>query len=153
MDSAGNADWKARVEGSFAAYDVHFKDMTAAIQEFSTKMSQLQLSLSSSAYVICLLSGPAREWGTAELAHESPVCSSFARLSEELLQTFDPANPEHESTIKLAQITQGAGSVSDYAIEFRTLAACTDWNESALRIIFYTGLWESERRIRCLRSP
>lgn len=91
------------------------------------------------AYVISLLSGPARERGTAEWAHESPVCSSFANLSKELLQTFDPSNPELKFAIKLART-----SVSDYAIKFGTLAACTDLNESSLCIMFYTDLSEKD---------
>lgn len=36
---------------------------------------------------------------------------------------FDPANPELESAIRLARIIQGARNVSDYALEFCTLAA------------------------------
>lgn len=45
------------------------------------------------AFVLSLLSGPARDWGAAEWARESLICNSFREFSEELTRTFNPAKP------------------------------------------------------------
>ena len=41
---------------------------------------------------------------------------------------------------RLASLRQGSRSVADYAIEFRSLAAESDWDDAALRATFYRGL-------------
>uniref|UniRef100_A0A7N8WLZ3 Retrotransposon gag domain-containing protein n=1 Tax=Mastacembelus armatus TaxID=205130 RepID=A0A7N8WLZ3_9TELE len=94
------------------------------------------------AFILSLLSGPAREWGAAEMDRNSSICGSLADFSKELINTFDPAKPQKEAAIRLARLTQGRRTVSEYAVEFRTLAAICDWNKSAWRDMFYAGLAE-----------
>ena len=78
------------------------------------------------AYVISLLSGSAREWGTAVWEAEEPECYDFTLFSARMKKVFDWLALGTEVTCRLLYIRQGARSVSDYSIEFRTLAATAD---------------------------
>lgn len=48
-----------------------------------------------------------------------------------------------DASNRLTNIRQGSRSVADYAIEFRTLAAESGWNDPALQGAFYRGLQET----------
>ncbi len=74
------------------------------------------------AYVITLLTGRAREWGTAVWDTGASFCNVFDDFHCEMT------------------LRQGGRSVTDYAIQFKTLAASCDWNEGALRAMFREGL-------------
>jgi len=43
------------------------------------------------AYIVSLLTGRARDWGTADWQRQSLSCSSVQLFSEELLKVFDHA--------------------------------------------------------------
>ncbi len=84
--------------------------------DFSTEESKVAL-------VLTLLSGQAALWGTAVWENKHPCCSSFHTLSEEMRQVFDRAVAGREAAHMLADLRQENRPVSDYSIEFRTLAA------------------------------
>ncbi|KAL0149320.1 hypothetical protein M9458_055358, partial [Cirrhinus mrigala] len=67
-----------------------------------------------------LLTGKAALWGTAVWENQDPCCASFSALS--------------------AEMKRGERSVSDFSIEFRTLAAECRWNEEAQWDMFLHGL-------------
>lgn len=92
------------------------------------------------AYVITLLTGRAREWATAVWDSNATYCSSIKDFTDEMLKVFDRSPRGRDAARALMGLTQGKRSVYDFAIEFRTLAACTDWNSSALFDAFYHGL-------------
>ena len=92
------------------------------------------------AYVISLLTGRAKEWGTAEWQRQSPICSSFLLFSKELRKVFDHATPGREAAQGLMDLKQGGRSVADYSIDFRTIAADSGWNAPPLLAAFYHGL-------------
>ncbi len=92
------------------------------------------------AFVLTLLSGRAALWGTAVWENRHPCCSSFHALSEEMRRVFDRAVVGREAARRLADLRQGERSVSDFSIEFRTLAAECKWNEEAQRDMFLHGL-------------
>lgn len=98
---------------------------------FTHQLSAFPTEQSKVAFVLSLLSGPACEWEAAEWAQESPGCSSFEDFAEELTWTFDPTKPRKDAAFRLTHISQGNKSVAEYAVEFRTLAASNDWNETA----------------------
>lgn len=83
------------------------------------------------AFVITLLTGKAREWGTTVWAAKSPYCASFELFEKEMLKVFDRSLAGKEAASQLARLRQGDYSVTDYSIRFRTLAALTGWNEEA----------------------
>lgn len=94
------------------------------------------------AYVITQLSGRAREWGTALWEAESPCCDDYKDFSSEMKRVFDRSKHGHEAARELLRMRQGCRSVSDYAIDFQTLATTTAWNADALFDTFLNGLSE-----------
>ncbi|MGL5565082.1 MAG: hypothetical protein ACRDC4_05055, partial [Plesiomonas sp.] len=87
-----------------------------------------------------LLTGKAARWGTAVWESKDPCCSTFAALSTEMKKVFDRDAMGREAARKLSVLRQGEGSVSDYLIEFRTLAAESGWNKAAQWDWFLHGL-------------
>ncbi len=100
---------------------------------FATEVSRVAL-------VLTLLSGRAALWGTAVWENRHPCCSSFHSLSQEMRRVFDRALVGREAARMLADLRQGEQSVSDYSIQFRTLAAECEWNEKAQWDMFLHGL-------------
>ncbi|KAL0147984.1 hypothetical protein M9458_056711 [Cirrhinus mrigala] len=92
------------------------------------------------AFVITLLSGRAALWGTAVWGQKHQCCSSFQSFSEELKKVFDRAVSGREAARVLAELRQGNRTVTDYSIEFRTLAAECNWNMEAQWDMFLHGL-------------
>ncbi len=106
------------------------------------------------AFVLTLLSGKAALWGTAVWENQDNCCSSFLALSTEMRRVFDRAVAGRETARLLADLRQGDGSVSDYSIQFRTLAAECHWNEEAQWDMFLHGLADRvQREIYILDLP
>ncbi len=93
------------------------------------------------ALVLTLLSGKAALWGTAVWENRHPCCSSFHSLSQEMRRVFARAlvgkgcggvdgggRSRLLSSLSFPTLRQGEQSVSDYSIQFRTLAAECEWN-------------------------
>ncbi len=94
------------------------------------------------AFIITLLVGQARVWGTAMWDNEQDCCSSFDSFSEELRKVFDCSVQGTEAARALTLLRQRESSVSSYSIEFCTLAASCGWNDKALWDHFLHGLAE-----------
>lgn len=94
------------------------------------------------AYIITLLTGRAREWGTAVWDNGDSCCDSLEDFRAEMKRVFDRSHHGREAAREMLRIRQGARSVSDYAIQLRTLAATTAWNPDALYDVFLYGLSE-----------
>ena len=60
-----------------------------------------------------------------------------------LQRVFDGGLTQPRAASRLCSLSQGPRSVTEYAIEFRTLAAETGWEGEALVSTFYQGLRES----------
>ncbi len=104
------------------------------------------------AFVIMHLAGSAREWGTAMWDNRHECCSSYSNFSQELRKVFDRSALGNEAARALSLLRQGTRTVSDYAIEFRTLAASSGWNSRALWDHFLHGLAEQIRTRSTPRS-
>ncbi len=107
---------------------------------FSLQPQTFTMEASKVALVLTLLSGKAALWGTAVWENCHPCCSSFRSLSQEMRRVFDRALVRREAARMLADLRQGERSVSDYSIQFRTLAAECEWNEKAQWDMFLHGL-------------
>ncbi len=92
------------------------------------------------AFVITLLSGRAALWGTTVWEQKLPCCTSFQSFSEEIRKVFDRAASGREAARFLAELRQADRSVTDFSIEFRTLAAECRWNPEAQWDMFFHGL-------------
>ena len=103
--------------------------------------------------MITQLTGRAREWGTAEWEKQSALCSSVTAFSEGLRKVFDHATPGREAARGLFNLVQGSRRVTDYSIEFRTLAAERDLNSSSLTDAFYNGLSDDIKDELVARDP
>ena len=115
-----------------AQCELHFEFQVAS---FPTDRSKI-------AYIILHLSGRAEAWATAEWSRRSAVCDSFFLFRKTFVQIFQTTSPGREAARSLVSLRQGRRRVTDFAIEFRTLAAESGWNESALSDAFLNGLSE-----------
>ncbi|KAF7700276.1 hypothetical protein HF521_003234, partial [Silurus meridionalis] len=107
---------------------------------FQLQASSFPDELTKVAYVISLLSGKAKRWATAEWERRSSVCASYRAFSEELRKIFDSATPRQDAARSLFQTIQDGRSVAEYATDFRTAAAESEWDATALYDVFLRGL-------------
>ena len=91
-------------------------------------------------YLIGCLRGSALTWATAVWESQSDICSTYARFTEELRRNFDHPVRGKDAAKRLLSLHQGSRSVAEMAIEFRTLAAESGWNEEALHGVFQNAL-------------
>ncbi|KAG1967775.1 retrotransposable element [Pimephales promelas] len=106
------------------------------------------------AFVLTLLTGRAALWGTAVWENQNPCCASFQDLSNEMKKVFDRSVSGREAARTLAELRQGRRSVSEFSIEFRTLAAECGWNEEAQWDMFLHGLADHvQKEIYALDLP
>lgn len=108
--------------------------------QFEMQPSSFPSERAKVGYVLSLLVGRARTWGSAEWKRRTECCNSFESFSREMRRVFDPVKSEHETLNNLLSLSQGNRSVIDYIIEFSSLAADCSWNKSALYDAFYRGL-------------
>uniref|UniRef100_A0AAR2IRM3 Retrotransposon gag domain-containing protein n=1 Tax=Pygocentrus nattereri TaxID=42514 RepID=A0AAR2IRM3_PYGNA len=78
-------------------------------------------------FVVSRLAGKALDWATASWSSFSNW--TYACLLKEFRLVFDHPIEGRVSGERLAQFRQGSHSVVEYALEFRTLAASSGWNE------------------------
>ncbi|KAI3362617.1 hypothetical protein L3Q82_001622 [Scortum barcoo] len=112
--------------------DLHFKNDPAA---FSSEQARV-------AFMVSHLTGRAAAWATAEWARGAAVCQNVKDFSQTLSRMFDNTSPVREASRALFNLRQRNRRVMDYAIEFRTLAADSGWNEVAISDAFVSGLNE-----------
>ncbi len=80
------------------------------------------------AFMITLLTGRALQWVESLWNSDSPVTHTLDAFTTHLKEVFGQANSELS--------VQGKSSVWNYSILFRTLAASSGWNETALITAF-----------------
>ncbi|KAK3520988.1 hypothetical protein QTP86_001727 [Hemibagrus guttatus] len=66
--------------------------------------------------------------------------SSLPRFTEHFKEVFGQPERDSSSGERLCRLKQGSMSVSEYALQFRTLAAASGWNEQALITTYRQGL-------------
>uniref|UniRef100_A0A3B1K1V9 CCHC-type domain-containing protein n=1 Tax=Astyanax mexicanus TaxID=7994 RepID=A0A3B1K1V9_ASTMX len=109
---------------------------------FELQPSRFQSERAKVAYIVSLLTGKALAWATPVWVHQPGVCTTAMLFAEALSRTFDLPVRGEEAGARLLNLRQGRRSVSEYAIEFHTLAAESGWNASALASAFHHGLNE-----------
>ncbi|KAG1964568.1 retrotransposable element [Pimephales promelas] len=120
--------------------------LTRCSMHFALQPHTFQSEEAKVAFVLTLLSGRASLWGTAVWENKDDCCASFQALSEEMKRVFDRAVAGKEAARLLAELRQGEGSVADFSIRFRTLAAECRWNEAAQWDMFLHGLADRVQR-------
>ncbi|KAK3556471.1 hypothetical protein QTP70_008245 [Hemibagrus guttatus] len=91
-------------------------------------------------FFISHLSEKALRWAEPLWTQNNPIVSSLPRFIEHFKEVF--GQPERDSSLgeRLCHLKQGSMSVSDYALQFRTLATASGWNEQALITTYCQGL-------------
>ncbi|KAK3523122.1 hypothetical protein QTP86_017285 [Hemibagrus guttatus] len=91
-------------------------------------------------FVITQLRGQALLWAESLWSQDSPVVQSYAGFVEHFKEVF--GKPSWDSSVgqELCKLRQGKLMVTEYAIQFRTLAAKSGWNEQALLAAYRQGL-------------
>lgn len=92
---------------------------------------------------MALLTGKALTWATAVWESGSSICRDADLFCREMRKVFDHLVSGYQAATRLLQFHRGSRSVADYAIEFRSLAAKSNWTLEALITSFYHGLSES----------
>lgn len=105
------------------------------------------------AYVITQLSGKAKEWGTSVWETRKPFCLIYKDFVEEMKKVFDRSKHGREAAREMLVIRQGRRSVSDFAIQFRTLATSSGWNTDAQYDAFLNGLSEEVKDQLITQEP
>ncbi|KAJ8339618.1 hypothetical protein SKAU_G00364040 [Synaphobranchus kaupii] len=90
-------------------------------------------------YVMGLLKGKALDWATAVWSGGS-FPPSYMVFTEEIRKVFQHASSDQEPSQQLIALRQGLRSAADHSIDFRTIAAATHWNNSALADLFRASL-------------
>lgn len=120
---------------------------------FALQPRRFSSSTSKVAYVLTLLTGGARDWGMAAWGAKAPFTFSFEALEEEMLKLFDRSLKGDMAAAELVRLRQRNDSVTDFAIQFKTLAICCNWNDAALRTQFLEGLTPGIQDEIALREP
>ena len=103
------------------------------MQTYPTERSRI-------AYLIGSLSGEALGWAAAVWERDSAVCNDYSAFTDEMRKVFDHPVRGREASQRLLQLRQGSRSVASFAVEFRTLAAESGWDEEALQGVFQNAL-------------
>lgn len=95
------------------------------------------------AYLISLLIGSARDWGTVVWECCPELCASYPLFVNEMKKVFDHPVRAREVSMLLSSLKQGSRSLAEFSVEFRTLAGESSWNDVAIQGAFYRGLFNS----------
>ncbi|KAK3567320.1 hypothetical protein QTP86_019098 [Hemibagrus guttatus] len=92
------------------------------------------------AFIITQLSGKALLWAESLWSQNHPAAQSYSGFIEHFKEVF--GKPSWDSSIgeELCKLKQDKMTVSEYALQFRTLAAKSGWNEQALLAAYRQGL-------------
>lgn len=91
-------------------------------------------------YVVGLLEGRALCWAESAYDRQGFSRMSFPAFVEEMRRVFDHPVRGGDAVQQLINLRQGDLCVADYAVEFRTMAADSGWNDTSLRGLFANGL-------------
>ncbi|ROL48293.1 Retrotransposon-like protein 1 [Anabarilius grahami] len=97
------------------------------------------------AFVISQLSGKALQWADSIWSQHGAITQSYLAFVSHFREVFGKPITDSSAGEKLYNLKQGSMSIYDYALQFRTLAAVSGWNEQALIITYRRGL---EPRVR-----
>ena len=92
------------------------------------------------AYLIGALRGKALARATAVWERGSAACFDYSVFTEEIRRVFDHPVRGREASQRLLLLCQGSRSVASFAVEFRTFAVESGWNEEALQGVFLNAL-------------
>ncbi|KAI2666700.1 Transposon Tf2-6 polyprotein [Labeo rohita] len=87
-----------------------------------------------------LCSAPREDWATAVWDLGQPIFPSFAAFLQSFKEAFQPSPESREAGDQIMALKQGRRTAADYALDFRTLAAQSGWNDGPLKLHYRKGL-------------
>ncbi|ROJ33166.1 Retrotransposon-like protein 1 [Anabarilius grahami] len=97
------------------------------------------------AFLISQLRGKALKWADSIWSQHGAITQSYSSFTSHFREVFGKPITDSSAGEKLYNLKQGSMSIYDYALQFRTLAAVSGWNEQALITTYRQGL---EPRVR-----
>lgn len=94
-------------------------------------------------FILGLLTGKALRWAEARFTDYSRFGCTFDEFIEEFKQTFSTNTDQTGYSRRLWSLKQRNRPISEFSIEFRTLAATSGWDSCALKAAFFQALDES----------
>ncbi|KAL0173707.1 hypothetical protein M9458_029675, partial [Cirrhinus mrigala] len=126
----------ARVTSSLAAISACF-----AGSLFVNQQPNLYASDESKITFVCsLLTGKALEWATAVWDLGQSTYPTFSTFLQSFKEVFQPTSESGKAGEQIVTLRQGRRTAADYALEFRTLAAQSGWNDGPLKLHYRRGL-------------
>ncbi len=95
---------------------------------------------SRTAFVISALTCPALQWAETIWNQAGPAIQSFSCFLAHFREVFGRSSGDPSIGERLYQLKQGAMSIKQYSLQFRTLAAASSWNEPSLITAYRQGL-------------
>lgn len=127
-------------DGAFSAYRGFMLQCNFV---FDLQPSMFSADAAKVAYIATHTTGEALCWVQSFLSSNPGARLNYPDFEEEFKRVFDHPIAGQDAGSQLLHIKQGSRTVAAYAIEFRTLAASTGWEDSTLRCIFRDGLTET----------
>ncbi|KAL0147875.1 hypothetical protein M9458_056834 [Cirrhinus mrigala] len=88
------------------------------------------------AFLIC----KALQWAKAIWNSDNPIIHSYEQFTSHFSEVFSTTTGTLTTSDQLFRLQQGTTLVNDYTLHFRTLAAASGWNETALLGAYRQGL-------------
>ncbi len=107
---------------------------------FSQQPHTYATSQAKVAFIMSSLTGQAAAWSLAISSQQQELITDYHRFTDEMRRVFDHPVKGRQAVSPLLDLQQGRLSVSEYAVNFRILAAESGWDDSALQAIFLKGL-------------
>ncbi len=92
------------------------------------------------AFIMSLLSGRALQWAESIWNSRSPAVRSLNTFVDHFREVFGSSTSAISVHDELFRLRQAGMSIHDYTVRFRTLAAASGWNETALLAAYRCGL-------------
>uniref|UniRef100_A0A8C5MHE9 Retrotransposon gag domain-containing protein n=1 Tax=Leptobrachium leishanense TaxID=445787 RepID=A0A8C5MHE9_9ANUR len=92
------------------------------------------------AFVINHLTDKALSWANPLWDTDKPIVYNYRDFMSAFRRVFDPPGRKTNAAKSLLRLRQGARSLGEYALEFRSLASELNWNNEALIVVFSEGL-------------
>ncbi|KAL0153251.1 hypothetical protein M9458_051426 [Cirrhinus mrigala] len=92
------------------------------------------------AFLISLLTGKALQWAKAIWNSDNPIIHSYEQFTSHFSEVFSTTTDQLSTSDQLFRLQQGNSTIHQYTLHFRTLAAASGWNKTALLGAYRQGL-------------
>lgn len=127
--------------------------ITQCTLAFQLQPSSFPTESSKVAYIITLLTSKALDWASALWDQKSPLTTNSQQFIMEMKRVFQHPSSGGDVDHRLLNLSQGTRSAAEFAIEFRTLATESGWDQRALRATFHHALSSELKDELAFRDP